>query len=345
MSQLRNSRLFIHLQSSLENLALVNTMPSDQWVSPLSGESPSQPTSSTFPPSERPTTRSQPCSTDFGTDVLFGLEIESEGIQRTGGLAPRLWQTKSDGSLRGDYRLECVTYPLSGERLREAIRQYCANAQEASEPFSWRCSSHIHMNCLNLTAKQVAALMLLTYATDNYFYAAGDDARRCNYNCRPASLLLPMAEFLGELARCFHRGALQKAFRLLGGRANGRGEPRYVGMNWWSLRKFGTVEFRHFPGTRDEEQLSRWIRMCGKLYAAAIKYGNIPRVATLLADGPDRFGEEVFGSDWSRMTYDTHLQDWQEAEEGIDCFMTYFRNDVEAEGGLHGVLKKERVVY
>lgn len=279
--------------------------------------------------------------------MLFGLEIESEGIRETRGLNHNLWQTKSDGSLRGDFRLECVTYPLSGDRLREAVWQYCHMASFAEQPFSWRCASHVHMNCLDLFPKEVSALILLTFAADNYFYAAGDDARRCNYNCRPASLLLPMAEFLGTLARHANRGATSRMWQLLSptGRSHGSTEPRYVGMNWWSLRKFGTVEFRHFPGTRDAEQLFRWIRMCGNLQLAACQYGKVSAVLKLIEQGPTVFGEAVFGADWSRMLYDGHEQDWQEALEGVDCFMTYYRNDMDSDTGLHGILKKEMVVY
>ena len=335
MSQLKTSRIFTRLQSSLANWASVNSTPPAQW---------------SLPRTEREVDQISPARSatvvwdSLTQTLLFGLEIESEGIRGTAGLHPTLWSQKSDGSLRGNHRLECVTPPLSGPRLQEAIEQYGFMASRALEPFSWRCSTHIHMNCLNLTPRQVGALILLTYVADNYFYAAGDEARRCNYNCRPASLLIPMAEFLGELARNCHRGALQKAWQILTPPRGSAGEPRYVGMNWWALRKFGTIEFRHFPATRDTEQLFRWVRMCGRLYKAATVHNTVMKVLTLSQQGPQIFGETVFGSDWNRMQYDNHEQDWQFAHEGIDCFLTHFRSDVNSTEGLHGVLKQNLVV-
>lgn len=269
--------------------------------------------------------------------------MESEGINNLGSLNRNLWTTTTDGSLRGDHPFEAVSRALSNERLMEAIYQYCDIAQRCTDPFSWRCSTHVHMNMLDCTGKQVAATMLTSYAADNYFYAAGDDARRGNYNCRPVSLLIPMAEYLGTAARNLSKGQYPKALAGMSPGRAGHSDQRYVGMNWYALPKFGTVELRHFPGSRNPEEILRWIRMAARLK----KYGltaKMTEVEKLIQSGPIAFGREVFGDMWDRVEYPGHEDDWHEVIDGLEHFMSLYKYNTDSRTTLHGVLRKGMVV-
>lgn len=273
---------------------------------------------------------------------LVGLEIESEGITGWAGLNRDLWETKRDDSLRGEYKLECVTVPLSGDALLYAIHNYTQIAALASDPFSWRCSTHIHLNCLELTAAEVSSLMLLSFASDNYFYATGAEARRENYNCRPLSLLWPAAELCGTAARRLSRGKVRSAVELFRATPS-QPSNRYVGMNWYSLSTFGTLELRHFPGSRDVAQIVRWINLATRLIRCA-KEQSISQVHGLVQQGPDHFGEAVFQDYWPRLRYEGYVADWTECLEGIEHFMTYYRHDPESSRTLDGILRKHKVI-
>jgi hypothetical protein len=205
------------------------------------------------------------------------------------------------------------------------------------------------MNMLDVSGKQVASTMLTSFAADNYFYAAGDDARRGNYNCRPVSLLIPMAEYLGTAARYFAKNQYAKALSTMsprrerGSLSGGEREQRYVGMNWCALPKFGTVEIRHFPGSRDAEELFRWIRMASRLR----HYGcnkTVTEVEALIQEGPVQFGRTVFGDLWDRVSYPGHEDDWHEVIEGLEHFMSRFRHNAESKTCLHGILRQKMVV-
>jgi hypothetical protein len=253
-----------------------------------------------------------------------------------------LWLTKRDDSLRGNNKLECVTYPLSGDSLLLALHYYTENARNYDDPFSWRCSTHFHFNLMDLEPRQVAALQLVGFAADNYLYAAGSEARRENYNCRPLSLLWPTAELLGTTARHFQRGHARKAVELLG-TIRGEAPNRYVGMNWHSLPTFGTLELRHFPASRDLAQLVRWVNIGQRLIETA-KTKSLDEVHTLIQQGPDRFGQTVFQDYWSRLEYDGHADDWNESLEGVEYFMTCVRHSTDAPSSLDGVLRRNMVI-
>lgn len=271
-----------------------------------------------------------------------GVEIESEGISRWDKLPRLLWATKRDASLRGDNQLECVTYPLAGSALLYALHTYCENATQFNEPFSWRCSTHIHLNLLDMEPPEVASLLLLTFAADNYFYAAGSEARRENYNCRPLSLLWPVAELCGNTARHFQRGNAKKGVETLQP-PPGQIANRYVGMNWHSLPEHGTLEIRHFPGSRDLHQLVRWTNLGAKLLSAA-QSKTISQIHALVQQGPERFGSTVFGDLWAGLKYAGHENDWHECLEGIEYFMTCFRHSTESPQSLDGVLRRRQVI-
>ena len=236
---------------------------------------------------------------------------------------------------------------LSDDRLEEAVYQYCDNAVGFNDPHTWRCSTHVHMNMLDTSGKQTAATMLTSYAADNYFYAAGDDARRGNYNCRPVSLLIPMAEYLGRAARYFHKNQYAKALQTMSPRRDrvggGEREQRYCGMNWCAIPKFGTVELRHFPGSRDAEEIFRWIRMAARLRLHGCS-STVPEVEALIQEGPIEFGRTVFGDLWDRLTYPGHEDDWHEVLDGLEHFMARFRHNAESKTSLHGILRKKMVV-
>ena len=274
--------------------------------------------------------------------------MESEGITDTRALNDALWLVSTDGSLRGAHPLECISSALSNDRLEEAVYQYCENAARYTEPHTWRCSTHVHMNMLDCTGKEVASTMLTSYAADNYFYAAGDDARRGNYNCRPVSLLIPMAEYLGTAARYFHKNQYVKALAMMSparDRINLGTQPdqRYVGMNWCALPKFGTVELRHFPGSRDAEEIFRWIHMTSRLRLYR-KLSTVAQVEAKIQEGPIQFGRTVFGELWDRVEYPGHEDDWHEVIEGLEHFMARFRHNADSSTSLHGVLRKKMVV-
>lgn len=206
-----------------------------------------------------------------------GLEIESENsaLNRLGPVGPvqrgvlaelarvgqedapqkggaSWWQVKVDGSLRGAHPLEAVSRPLPREAVPAALEEYEAAAQRASYPY--RAGTHVHLNLQQMPVKNVAGLIPMSLLADNFFFALESEARRGNYNCRPQSLLLQQIPLLAQMATKLHAEKVYKNDPF-----EGLAMERYTAMNWLALSKFGTVELRHFMGTRNRRQLLLWV--------------------------------------------------------------------------------------
>jgi len=243
------------------------------------------------------------------SNIRFGVEIETEGWKsspaQTAGLAP-WWEFKADGSLRGDDAVESVTTPLQGRRLVAGVTKFCKTLRGCKKPFSYRCSTHLHMNVLDLPVDKLEVLILLTLCADNFFFAAGEAERASNYNCRPISL---MGEEIEELARASvdisHHMRSGQYDVILGDR------NRYVGVNWAALWKFGTVEFRHFPGNADADKIIWWINLCQQLYIFSEQH-TLKEVIDLVAAGIEAFGTAVFSKEFKKLRYDADVMDWGE---------------------------------
>jgi hypothetical protein len=252
------------------------------------------------------------------------------------------WDVKRDSSLRGEFQYEYVTKPMAGDDLLTALYMYTqmtACQGTTRQLYSWRCASHVHINLLNLDFAQLATLGLISFASDNYFYALGAEARRDNYNCRPVSLLVSSAETIGNIVK----HALQDApwLRDMDGYDVAAADERYCGMNWHAMHKFGTLEVRHFPGTNDLDLLVSWVEACADMYKAAVDY-TFDQMHALINDGPSAFGPAVFGERWERMRYAESDRDWREMMRGFEHLMAVV--ETPAEGTLDAELRKHMVI-
>jgi hypothetical protein len=231
---------------------------------------------------------------------------------------------------------------MSGRNLATALYMYniCTAVQGTTQQlYSWRCATHIHMNLLDLPIHQMATLGLISFVSDNYFYAMGAEARRDNYNCRPVSLLATSAETIGDICREARTDNGVGLMDVLIGR--NRRDERYCGMNWHALPTFGTLEVRHFPGTNDMDLIVSWIEACAAMYQAAqnIEFDDF---VAMVHNGPSTFGPAVFGDNWENMSYAESEQDWAHVRHGFEHLMAVAEAP---EGGtLDAVLRQHKVI-
>lgn len=244
--------------------------------------------------------------------MMVGIEIESElwNVDAQAAMLSPHWDVMNDGSLRGDEAHECVSHPMNGEKVIDALDCYEEASSKFEEHFTWRCSTHVHLNMLEEQTATIAKLIPLTLMTDNFLYAAGDEWRRGNHNCRPLSILQGDIERLAGWAYQMER------------------EPddllhiedlRYMGTNWTALTKQSTLEFRHFPGANKTEQVLRWVNLTQGIVTAARKF-RVEQLRDWFYHDLETFGFAVFGEEWPRLRYDEYKSDWREAVEAVKLF-------------------------
>lgn len=185
---------------------------------------------------------------------LYGVEIELEG-DSCGDIDSRAvpeWYFADDGSLRGT----SVELVLRSPRSLEDTRKSLANLKETFKDLdnfdiSPRCSVHIHLNALCMTAEQYHKFCVLFFLLENLLVRrAGGVEREGNLFVLRASDSYAIVE---NLVSCFQNEfALRPRLNTVG---------RYGNFNPDSFRKFGSIEIRCHRGTSDIEEIERWFEV------------------------------------------------------------------------------------
>lgn len=211
---------------------------------------------------------------------LMGVEIETEDFAYANEVAEELhdyWTTHHDGSLRNG--TEWVTrYPFAGKALTTAINMFFAKRRAYN--MSERTSTHIHINMTdeNLTLDQFRSLFCLAFIIDPAVFRIADENRKwCSYCC-------PLTDMSEE--RLSTLLSSDKKTRIMAAINGDKNEDKYYGFNVVSLRKHGTLEFRHFSCTQDKEQLESWIKLVQEIKKTGISFDN-PKVMLEMMNTPD----------------------------------------------------------
>lgn len=211
---------------------------------------------------------------------LMGIEIETEDFAYANDTAEELaeyWVTHHDGSLRNG--TEWVTkYPFAGKELSAAIDAFFGKRRAYN--MSERTSTHIHINMTDadLTLNQFRSLFCLAFIIDPAVFRIADENRKwCSYCCPLTDM---SEERLGTLLSSDKKSRIMTAI-------NGdKNEDKYYGFNVVSLRKHGTLEFRHFSCTQDKAQLETWIKLVQEIKKAGISFDD-PKIMLEMMDSPD----------------------------------------------------------
>jgi hypothetical protein len=202
---------------------------------------------------------------------MFGFEIELEGkklkTQKRDIVA--LWDIHNDGSLRikqpGEEAIEYVLRrPLKLEDTYTAIKILFDHLNgEGVEVFpSYRTSIHVHVNCAADTLRHIYNFITLAIIFDELFVSQNGEHRIGNNFClRAKDAQGQIAEMINSI---MHHG------NLYGLNAN----HRYSSVNFVSLMKYGTLEFRSLECTTDFKRVEHWVETLATLKAASRQFDD-----------------------------------------------------------------------
>lgn len=199
--------------------------------------------------------------------ALVGVELEIEG-QNLPPTAPSQWEVKRDGSLRNG--LEYVfASPLGSVGAKEALEALGVHlkASGAILEYSFRTSTHVHVNVSNLDVEVVKAMAaIFTLFEDEYINFCAR-SRKANRFCLSSKDADGVVDNL-------------KSF-LLRGHLPDRDRGKYSAMNLCTIRQFGTLEFRTLEGTDDWVRIFTWVRALLAIRKAAKELGSVKAVLAL----------------------------------------------------------------
>lgn len=216
-----------------------------------------------------------------------GIEIECEG---NGILVTQIngWRSEDDGSLRGAYpsqRHEFVSGILDVEEVGEKLDALIKEQRAAVFDFSFRTSTHVHINVLDMSPEEVTAFVFLYYLVEKDIMKYCGEFRNNNRFC----LRMVDSEFQLDILK----GVVAQGFKEV--RFVVDENMRYAACNMAALVKYGTLEFRGMRGTMDKEVLMNWIGILSRLRELSIEIGSAYKLFQQATANVDEFAEWVYG--------------------------------------------------
>lgn len=201
----------------------------------------------------------------------IGLEIECEGENLF--MTPlSYWSVHNDGSLRATNGHPPAEYvlnkPLTRDDLPKALEYLTGKLKGSKVLDSPRTSVHVHMNCLELTVKQIITWVCLYLCLEDLIVEYGGANRVGNMFC----LRVKDAEqFLFTLRDCIQSDSYSSL---------GSDNLRYTSCNVSALHKFGSLEFRALRGTVNQEVILQWVNILTELKTSSLKLDNPQQVVS-----------------------------------------------------------------
>lgn len=212
-------------------------------------------------------------------DDGIGIEVEVENHKNVnyGYYSDNFWTYKEDNSLRNS-GIEYVTnLGLSLKHSLEALENLFKYIPEYIESNS-RCSTHIHMNILDLTQEQLLSLVMIYALSEHSLYEFAGMKRYKNIFCVPL-----LQSDLFPVFKNYSNNFIYIS----------KHWPKYCGINLNTICKYGTVEFRQLRGTYDVSKIITWIKLLWKMkeYVISVPYKE---VENQFIDNPEKLIDDVF---------------------------------------------------
>lgn len=235
--------------------------------------------------------------------TLVGIEVEVENVHRIDpNVLLALWSMKDDGSLRNRGR-EFVTPGAIPMSIAEGAFKLLFGGLNKTIDFSRRTSIHVHLDARQLQYQQLLGLLFTYSAVENLLFKFVGNNRRNSIFCVPL-IETGLMEQIGYNPASF----------ILGIENNWR---KYTALNLLPISTFGSIEFRHMPGTNNIEHLMHWLDLiaCLKVFAYKHTSENIVDSITRLNSNSryQQFVESIFGDRCLYLDMSNLLSDMEKA--------------------------------
>lgn len=188
---------------------------------------------------------------------LFGYELEVEGDnlpQRVDG-----WKIAKDGSLRGESAEYVLNTPSSFEEIVQSFKLLVSKLTKPATKlsFSYRTSTHVHVNMLHFTKEQIQAFFYLSHLVEDILVHYCAPIRKGNRFClRTKDAEWKIDSFKAWLSKKGYPALSQDMLK-------------YSAINIATLSHYGSIEFRSLHGTVDEAVVTPWLNVLKNIHDIA----------------------------------------------------------------------------
>jgi len=222
-------------------------------------------------------------------EVGVEVEVEASNVIPSQDYFKSYWQRMHDGSLRGNDTAEFIFIePKTEEVSYRAINYLSKRLKDFNTNVldSVRAGVHVHINVREMNLTQLWTFVTCYYVLEELLTDWCGDGRQGNHFCLRAK----DAEFV-----------IHKVVHII--RNNDLGEfnaesVRYAALNFNSLRKFGTLEFRALRTPQDFSKINSWVKTLLNIKRNSHLFTN-PRsvVENFSINGEETFLNAVLGDE------------------------------------------------
>lgn len=228
------------------------------------------------------------------TKGLYGLEIEVEGVNLPT-TNPSMWVMEKDGSLKTEEAWEYVMpKPTSLSVVKERLDYLAQRYKDCDSTVheSIRAGVHVHMNVQSWDIKQLITFATCYYILEDVLLKWCGESREGNLFC----LRTRDAEFvLFQLVKSLQTKNLKYLNNDI---------IRYASLNFLSLFKYGSVEFRGMRGTGDLDLIYKWAKMIDELRQSSLQFDNPTEVVgNMSGAGEIQFMKMLLPTMWTELDY------------------------------------------
>ena len=223
---------------------------------------------------------------------LFGIEVELEGanVQTVADKMSPYWAAHHDHSLRAHNGGQAIEYvfhhPYDITKTTTAINLLfdTLTGPGVKVHDSYRTSIHVHLNFAIESYRTIYNFMCLSFILDELLVSQNGDHRIGNNFC------LRVKDAMGQMNSVIN--SIQNGHGVFG---TGQNE-RYSSINFASLGKFGSIEFRSLECTTHKGRLMHWINTLQSIKVAAREFDNPTEIISLFSQmGPKEFLIKILG--------------------------------------------------
>lgn len=228
------------------------------------------------------------------TNGLYGLEIEVEG-ENLPMTETSKWVMEKDGSLKTAEAWEYVMpKPTSLAVVKDRLDYLASRYRDCNSNVheSIRAGVHVHMNVQDWTIKQLITFSTCYYILEDAFLKWCGESREGNLFC----LRTRDAEYvLFQLVRSLQNKNLKYLNNDI---------IRYASLNFLSLFKYGSIEFRGMRGTGDLNAIYKWVQMIDELRNSSLQFDNPTEVVGQMSGaGEIQFLKQLLPNMWAELDY------------------------------------------
>lgn len=226
--------------------------------------------------------------------IQFGIECEVEGNRLPEVIPGGFWHIEHDGSLRGG--LEYIfSKPMEKEKSINALKLLFKTFDQNKTvlDYSFRTSTHVHVNVGDLELNKVMNIVFLYTLVEDLFVQFCAEHRQGNRFClrfKEANHLYGVVE---KILRDYKAYGMDDAIANIS-----QDQTKYGALNLYTLRKYGTLEFRSLEGTNDIDKITKWLTAIENIVNVGQRYESIADLHDNFFQDPEKIVDEIFTNDF-----------------------------------------------